>query len=204
MTDLVAAEWLKVRTTRVLYGMVPAAAAISTAAVAGAVLAMDDADLGSTGGIERGLSVTGAGAIVVLVLGILVSAGEHRHGTIGDTYLTTPRRHRVIAAKLILAAALGLGAGALICVASLTTASLLYASQGATFLLGDGEVWRTLVGTLAYSTLFAVLGPGSARSHATRCSRSPARSRGSPSSSTRWSTSCLPSDAGCPPARAKR
>jgi len=160
MTDLVAAEWLKVRTTRVLYGMVPAAAAISTAAVAGAVLAMDDADLGSTGGIERGLSVTGAGAIVVLVLGILVSAGEHRHGTIGDTYLTTPRRHRVIAAKLILAAALGLGAGALICVASLTTASLLYASQGATFPLGDGEVWRTLVGTLAYSTLFAVLGAG--------------------------------------------
>ena len=158
MTDLVAAEWLKVRTTRVLYGLFPAAVAISAGAVAGAVLAMGDAELESTSAIRRAFSVTGAGAIVVLVLGVLVSAGEYRHGTIGDTFLTTPRRHRVVAAKLALAAGLGLGAGVLICLASLTTASLLYRSQGVTFPFGHGEVWLTLAGTLTYSTMFAVLG----------------------------------------------
>ena len=156
--ELVAAEWLKLRTTRLLQGMIPAAVAISCAAVAGVVLSADAAQLESTEGIRRALSVTGAGAVLVLVLGILVSAGEYRHGTIGDTFLTTPRRHRVVAAKLTVAAGLGLGAGVMIAAASLGIAGLLYRSQGATFPFGDAEVWLTLAGTLAYTTLFAVLG----------------------------------------------
>ena len=41
MTDLVAAEWLKLRTTRLLHGMIPVALAVSVAAVAGSVLATD-------------------------------------------------------------------------------------------------------------------------------------------------------------------
>lgn len=158
MTDLVAAEWLKLRTTRLLHGMIPAAVAISCAAVAGVVLAADAAELESTEGIRRALSVTGAGAILVLVLGILVSAGEHRHGTIADTLLTTPRRQRVVAAKLAVAAGLGVGTGVLIAAASLGVAALLYLGQGAGFPFGDTEVWLTLAGTLAYTTLFAVLG----------------------------------------------
>ena len=158
MIELVAAEWLKLRTTRLLQGMIPAAVAISCAAVAGVVLSTDAAQLESTEGIRRALSVTGAGAVLVLVLGILVSAGEYRHGTIVDTFLTTPRRHRVVAAKLTVAAGLGLGAGVMIAAASLGIAGLLYRSQGATFPFGDAEVWLTLAGTLAYTTLFAVLG----------------------------------------------
>ena len=158
MIELVAAEWLKLRTTRLLQGMIPAAVAISCAAVAGVVLSADAAQLESTEGIRRALSVTGAGAVLVLVLGILVSAGEYRHGTIVDTFLTTPRRHRVVAAKLTVAAGLGLGAGVMIAAASLGIAGLLYRSQGATFPFGDAEVWLTLAGTLAYTTLFAVLG----------------------------------------------
>jgi ABC-2 type transport system permease protein len=156
--DLLAAEWLKLRTTRLLHGMVPAAVALSCAAVAGVVLPADAAQLESTEGIRRALSVTGAGALFVLVLGILVSAGEYRHGTIGDTFLTTPRRHRVIAAKLAVAAGLGAGVGGLIAAASLGIAVLLYRSRGASFPFGDAEVWLTLAGTLAYATLFAVLG----------------------------------------------
>lgn len=158
--DLVAAEWLKLRTTRLLEGMIPAAVAISCAAVGGVVLSADVAQLKSTEGIRRALSVTGAGAILVLVLvlGILVSAGEYRHGTIGDTFLTTPLRHRVVAAKPTVAAGLGVGAGVVISVASVGIAALLYSNQGASFPFGDAEVWLTLAGTLAYTTLFAVLG----------------------------------------------
>jgi len=159
MKDLVAAEWLKLRTTRILYGSVPAALALSFAAVAGAVLSADSAaELESTGGIRDALSVTGTGAILVLVVGILISAGEYRHGTAADTFLTTPRRNRVVAAKLTVGAGLGVAVGVITSLACLGIASLLYSVEGATFPLGDGEVWLILGGALVYTSLFAILG----------------------------------------------
>jgi ABC-2 type transport system permease protein len=159
MIDLVAAEWLKLRTTRLLYGMVPATVALSFAAVVGAVLAADSTtELESNDGIRRVLSVTGTGAILVLVVGILISAGEYRHGTAADTFLTTPRRHRVAAAKLAIGAAVGLATGVITAVACVAGAALLFAIEGATFPFGDAEVWWTLAGTLLYTALFAVLG----------------------------------------------
>jgi ABC-2 type transport system permease protein len=159
MIDLLAGEWLKLRTTRLLWGMIPATVALSFAAVAGAVLAADSAaELESADGIRRVLSVTGTGAILVLVVGILISAGEYRHGTAADTFLTTPRRHRVLAAKLTVGAGVGLAAGVITSVACVGVASILYAVEDATFPFGDSEVWLTLVGALAYTTLFALLG----------------------------------------------
>jgi ABC-2 type transport system permease protein len=159
MIDLVAAEWLKLRTTRLLYGSIPAAVALSFAAVAGAVLSADSAaELESTGGIRDTLSVTGTGAILVLVVGIIISAGESRHGTAADTFLTTPRRHHVAAAKLTLGAVVGLAAGVISSLACIGIASLLYSIEGATFPFDDGEVWAILAGTLTYTSLFAIIG----------------------------------------------
>ncbi len=160
MIDLVAGEWLKLCTTRLLAGMIPAAIAISSAATAGAVLSSDAAVALESQGIHRVLSVTGTGALVVLVVGIMMSAGEYRHGTAADTFLTTPRRHLVVAAKLAAGAGLGLAAGAVVVVTCVGLASLLYDVEGATFPFDDGNVWLTLAGTLAYTTLFAVLGVG--------------------------------------------
>lgn len=159
MIDIVAAEWLKLRTTRLLLGSIPAAVALSFAAVAGAVLSGDGAaELESTAGIRDTLSVTGTGAILVLVVGIIISAGEYRHGTAADTFLTTPRRGQVAAAKLTVGAAVGLATGVITSVACLGIATLLYNIEGATFPFGDDEVWAILAGTLAYTTLFAILG----------------------------------------------
>jgi ABC-2 type transport system permease protein len=161
MKDLIAAEWLKLRTTRLVHATLPVAVAISAAAVAGVVVSADGVGaLESADGIRRALSVTGSGAVVVLVAGIVVAAGEHRHGTAVDTFLTTPHRHRVVAAKLIVGAALGLVVGALTAFASVAVAGALYAVEGATFPLDDADVWTTLAGTLVYTTLFAVVGVG--------------------------------------------
>jgi ABC-2 type transport system permease protein len=159
MIDLVAAEWLKLRTTRLLAGTVPAAVAISAAAVAGTILSHDGgAPLESSEGIRRALSVTGTGAIVVLIVGVILSAGEYRHGTAADTFLTTPQRHRVVAAKLAVGAGLGLAVGAVTSLTAVGVAALVYDIEGATFPFGDADVWLTLGGTLAYTALFAVLG----------------------------------------------
>jgi ABC-2 type transport system permease protein len=159
MTGLVAAEWLKLRTTRLLQGSVPLAVVLSFVAVAGEVVAADGArGLESSDGIAHVLAVTGTGALVVLVVGIVISAGEYRHGTVADTLLTTPRRRPVIAAKLVVGAALGLAVGAVSSLASVGIAAVLYPVEGATFPVGDGDVWLTLAGALVYTSLFAVIG----------------------------------------------
>lgn len=158
MIDLVAAEWLKLRTTRLLYGTIPAAVAISVAAVAGNVLAHEGDVLESSEGVRDALSVTGTGAILVLVVGIIISAGEYRTGTATDTFLTTPRRHRVLAAKLTIGAVLGLATGVVIAAAGLGMAAVLYRAESASFPIGSTDVWLTLVGTLVFTTLFAILG----------------------------------------------
>jgi ABC-type transport system involved in multi-copper enzyme maturation permease subunit len=159
MNDLVAVEWLKLRTTHLLHGMIPATLALSFAAVAGQILSADDTTtLASSGGVREVLSLTGTGAVMVLLVGIVISAGEHRHGTAADTFLTTPRRHQVMAAKLAFGALLGVAAGILTSLACVGLAIVLYEAEGVTFPLGDPEVWLTLGGTLVYTTYFALLG----------------------------------------------
>jgi len=160
MRDLVAAEWLKLRTTRLVYGMAAAAVLLSVAAVTGGVLATDRSGtpLASTRGLKQVLSLTGTGALVMLLVGILIAAGEYRHGTVADTFLTTPRRHRVVLAKLVVSAAAGLGTGLITAAGGVATATAVFNLEGDTFPIGDSEVWLTLAGTLAYTTLFAVLG----------------------------------------------
>jgi ABC-2 type transport system permease protein len=160
VSKLVGAEWLKLRTTRLLHGMVPVVVIISFAAVAGSVLATDRAGiaLDSTRGIRRVLPITGTGAVLMLIVGILISAGEYRHATAADTFLTTPERDRVVTAKLTIGAAVGIAVGVLTSVACVGIAALLYSTKGVAFPFGDGEVWTILAGTLVYTTLFAVLG----------------------------------------------
>jgi ABC-2 type transport system permease protein len=160
MTDLVAAEWLKLRTTRLLYGMIPAAVAISLVAVVGSVLAADRSDvaLDSAEGVRRVLPVTGTGAVLLLIAGIVIATGEYRHGTAADTFLTTPRRHWVAAAKLIVGAGVGAAAGTLTAIACVGGAAVLYELKGATLPFDDGELWLTSAGTVVYTALFAVVG----------------------------------------------
>lgn len=160
MNRLVSAEWLKLRTTRLLHGIGPATVAISVAAVAGSVLAADRSDiaLASAEGVQRILPVTGTGALLVLLAGVTVTAGEYRHGTAADTFLTTPRRHRVLAAKLLVGAAVGAGIGILMSVASVAVAAGLYQLKDTALPFYDGELWWTLAGVVVYTTLFSVIG----------------------------------------------
>jgi ABC-2 type transport system permease protein len=162
MGRLVAAEWLKLRTTRILWATVPAVVLLAAVAVAGLVLSSEVAGvalLEPTDGVRQAaLHLTSTGAVLVIVLGITISAGEYRTQTATETFLTTPRRSRVLAAKLAIGALLGLALGVLGAAVGLPVAYLWFEAEGAAFPAGDGEVWLTLGGVVLYASLFATLG----------------------------------------------
>jgi len=160
MSALLAAEALKLRTTRTVWALLGATLGVTALAVAGAVLSADDTtlDLESDRGVRTVLHVSASGAIFVLVLGIIVSAGEYRQRTAVDTFLTTPQRWRVVLAKLVTGLAVGAGFGGASALLAMAVANHTYRMEGLTLPLDSGDVWSTLAGSVLYAALFGAIG----------------------------------------------
>jgi ABC-2 type transport system permease protein len=104
MIRLIRAEFTKLATTRLIYGLAAAMAAFAVLTVV----------VGATAAGQQGnppLSADSLPMLIVgpvtllpgaaLLLGILGMAGEFRHQTVTQTFLVTPDRGRVVAAKLV-------------------------------------------------------------------------------------------------------
>jgi ABC-2 type transport system permease protein len=109
MRHLIRTEWLKLATTRGTWATVLGVLALTALITP---IAMADAGQGDRTVAQDALEALSIGpgfitVLVLLILGALGAAGEFRHRTIVATYLITPRRGRVLAAKLIAHATLG-------------------------------------------------------------------------------------------------
>jgi ABC-2 type transport system permease protein len=98
VSSLVSAEFLKLRTTRTAYGFL-AAIVLLTLGVVAANSA--NVDLRTKEDLIEALSGAAIAAALLLVLGIVATTGEHRHGTITSSLLAAPHRRRLIAAKVV-------------------------------------------------------------------------------------------------------
>lgn len=98
MTNLVAAEFEKLRTTRTFIWISLLALGL-VAFVAVANLAGGNVDSEETA--RQVLSSMGAAGTVILILGVVGAAGEYRHRTITSTFLISPDRFRILIAKAI-------------------------------------------------------------------------------------------------------
>jgi ABC-2 type transport system permease protein len=163
MTRLVQAELLKLwttRTARVLLGL----AAAGTAGLITLVLVFagrpGQPTLGDDALRQLVAAPNGPLTLAALVLGVLAMAGEFRHGTATSTFLVTPVRGRVVAAKLLAAAVAGL-AIALVAVAVVLAVALPWLpAKGVEVDLADPGLAARVGGLAAAVALYAVLGTG--------------------------------------------
>jgi ABC-2 type transport system permease protein len=164
MTHLVRAEWTKLFTTRVWIGLVLGACAM----VAGFAALLT----GFAGNPESGLPPVGDpafeklafatatnAAVLLLILGIIGMTQEYRHRTATPTFLTTPRRGRVVAAKLV-AYTLAAVPIALLVLAVNVVVVVLYAGARGDAPSLSGENLRVLLSSGLALVIYALIGVG--------------------------------------------
>jgi ABC-2 type transport system permease protein len=160
------AEFLKLRTTRLVAGMTGLAVGLTAligvleAVSAGTGKGMAIPSLATADGLRDNLASTGFALLVAALLGVSVSSGEFRLKTATDTYLAQPGRGRVLAAKAVAAAAAGAVLGIAAAVTAAGIALGFAASRGYPIPLPDAGIARYTGGTVIGSALLAAAGAG--------------------------------------------
>ncbi|HEX7147615.1 MAG TPA: ABC transporter permease [Actinomycetota bacterium] len=163
MTRLVHSELLKLRTTRTARVLLTLAAAGTAALVAIVLLLAGQPGQPALGpDALRQLVLVPAQPLTLaaLVLGVLGMAGELRHGTATSTFLVTPKRGRVVAAKLAAAAVTGLAMAAASSAAVLAVGLPWLRAKGIEVAIADPGVAARVAGLAVAVALYAVLGTG--------------------------------------------
>lgn len=162
MSALLRAELLKLRTTRTALGLLGAMFALVVFAVLlhGLGVGVENADSAS----DQLTIVLGPGerlgVLFAALLGAMSMTAEIRHGTIRPTFLVTPWRERVVAAKLgacfLTGAVFGLVAGATAAAAG----TVAFWTRGIDVLLDGGDYLLLIAGTAGAAALWAAIGVG--------------------------------------------
>jgi ABC-type transport system involved in multi-copper enzyme maturation permease subunit len=167
MIALVRAEWTKLFTTRVWLGLFLGACVLVggfSALVTGLAGVRQNGQPGlpavGTPEFEKLAFATPSNAVVLmLILGIIGMTQEYRHRTVTATFLTTPRRGRVVLAKL-LAYGLATVPFALAIVAVNVLVVTIYAgARGATPSL-SGDNLQVMASAGLALVIYAVIGVG--------------------------------------------
>jgi hypothetical protein len=146
LTALEIRKSLSTRSGRALTG----AAAVLPAGVVGLMLALNDSP--PTAATMLALLGTLVGMLLIAV-GVLSTAGEWTHGTVQTTFLTVPRRGRVLAAKYAGAALLGAAISAVVVGSTFAVAAI-----GADFSWAGAGI--AAVATIGAGATLTVVGAG--------------------------------------------
>ncbi|MCW4386628.1 ABC transporter permease [Salinibacterium sp. SYSU T00001] len=167
-TGALRSEFTKLLTTRMWWVL---------ALILVVYVAFTAAALGATfggilpGGDEAGLVGDGAPALVYsvavtvgyvfpVILGTLSITGEVRHQTLTPTFLTTPRRGIVLAAKLVVLFVFGVFYGVVALATSVAVGAGLFTLGEVSTGLDDGEIWLMFARAVLAMGIWAVIGVG--------------------------------------------
>ena len=167
MIRLVRAEWTKLFTTRVWLGLL-----LGACAMAGGFAALFTGFAGRTGNDGQALPDIGTSAyeqaafavsanatVLLLILGIIGMTQEYRHRTATPTFLTEPRRWRVVVAKLIAYALIAVPFALVVLLVSVAVTYVYAGARGAAPSLSADNL-QTLASSGVVLVAFAVIGVG--------------------------------------------
>jgi ABC-2 type transport system permease protein len=100
------------------------------------------------------------GALFAGLVGALSITGEIRHGTIRPTFLMTPRRGRVVAAKIVASGLVGIAFGLVAVGVAIGVGSAALAARGIPVALDGSDYTLMPAGGIAAAALWAAIGLG--------------------------------------------
>jgi ABC-2 type transport system permease protein len=164
MTSAIRAELLKLRTARLPWSLLALTVGLTSLerllfdSNAGGTGHMSIPSLATYAGQSQAINITGELLLLATVVGIVIASGEFRHHTATGTYIATPNRTRVLAAKAIAAGTIGLVFG-LAGAAVVTGIGLGFvAGGGHHLLLSTATVTRDAAGATLGAALLGVAG----------------------------------------------
>jgi len=158
---LLRAELLKQRSTRTGLGLFAAMLGLVLLAVLLHGFGLGAEDLGAP---HVQLMVFGRGeflgVLFAALLGAMTMTAEIRHGTIRPTFLVSPRRGRVVAAKALVSIVIGTGFGLVAGAVATAAGTAALRARGIDVQLDRGDYVLLVVGSAAAAALWAAIGVG--------------------------------------------
>jgi ABC-2 type transport system permease protein len=161
MTNLFGAELLKLRTIRAPWAFALAAVVFSGLFAAGNIGSPPEGGrLAPDYQLDLVLGAAFPAVVLALLLGILLFTNEFRHGTISRTLLATPRRPVLVALKLLIGGAAGLGFALLAFATTAVVAVIWLGVIDVSLEPGDAAngLWRGLVAAALIGAFGASIG----------------------------------------------
>ena len=171
MTGLVRSELRKISSTRLWWGLLLGAVlftAISSIAVAATAGSPPGPGQPPSPGLDTDVAIRSiyAGAIFsgtyifALILGITGMTGEYRYQTITPTFLVTPRRARVVVAKMIAHVLVGAGYAVVTAIVALVAGAITITIRDADLGLDADRLWSSIALAILAVALWTLLGIG--------------------------------------------
>jgi ABC-2 type transport system permease protein len=160
MSGRIEAELLKIRSTRTTIGLALGMIALILLFALLSGLLTKAPDLMSSQDQLGLLSVGSLSGVFSALAGIMLITSEYRFGTIRPTFLFSPRRSRVLAAKLAAGLLAGLTFGVAGQALGFGIGIAILDARGIPYAPGTGATALLLGGTLAASALWCAIGVG--------------------------------------------
>ena len=158
MLPLIRSEFRKLTTVRSPWLLLAAGPLLVVAGITG--LVQSGGNVHDPATQSKALAHVSLAALFTLIFGILAVAGEYRHGTVTDTFLSFPARGRVIAAKLTVYGLVGAAAGLVSSAVAVAVTAAWWAAKGGSFHLSAAGTWQTIGGGIGVNIAFAAIGVG--------------------------------------------
>ena len=160
MIDQLLSELRKMRSTRTNIGLLAGMIGLTLLTVLVNGFFLSAAELRGHDDQHTLLSAGTSGALFAALIGVMAITSEFRHGTIRSTFVVTPDRSRVIAAKVIASLLMGIVFGLVAIGLSFGVGYAVLAGRGIDFTLDANHVLLLVFGTLLMTALWAALGVG--------------------------------------------